>query len=253
MKRFFILGALAIAVAFSSCTDDNTSSATKFSVKMTDAPGAYQSLLLNVKEIQVFTSDGMTTMPVGTEPFDILHFRMGKDTLLASQDIPAGQLQEIRLVLNETGNTVMVDGVEHNLTTPSAQSSGLKLKVNADLSAGSEYTLLLDFDAAKSIVKTGNGKYILKPVIRAIPQAISGSMRGVISPAAASPKIYAITGTDTIGTISDSTGAFYFPGLKAGTYKVDIVPVSPYQVKSLENISVVNGSTKDLGTITIVQ
>jgi hypothetical protein len=90
MKRFFILGALAIAVAFSSCTDDNTSSATKFSVKMTDAPGAYQSLLLSVKEIQVITSDGMTTMPVGTDPFDILHFRMGKDTLLASQDIPAG-------------------------------------------------------------------------------------------------------------------------------------------------------------------
>ena len=193
MKRFFIVGALAIAVAFTSCKDDNSASATKFSVKMTDAPGAYQSLLLNVKEIQVITSDGTTTMPVGTEPFDILHFRMGKDTLLASQDIPAGQLQEIRLVLNETGNTVTINNVIYDLTTPSAQSSGLKLKVNADLSAGSQYTLLLDFDAAKSIVKTGNGKYILKPVIRAIPQAVSGAMRGVISPATASPKIYAIT------------------------------------------------------------
>ncbi len=253
MKRFFIVGALAIAVAFTSCKDDNSASATKFSVKMTDAPGAYQSLLLNVKEIQVITSDGTTTMPVGTEPFDILHFRMGKDTLLASQDIPAGQLQEIRLVLNETGNTVTINNVIYDLTTPSAQSSGLKLKVNADLSAGSQYTLLLDFDAAKSIVKTGNGKYILKPVIRAIPQAVSGAMRGVISPATASPKIYAITGTDTIGTVSDSTGNFYFQGLTAGTYKVNIVPVSPYQAKSIENVSVVNGSTKDLGTITIVQ
>ncbi|MEJ6980404.1 DUF4382 domain-containing protein [Pedobacter sp. P351] len=253
MKRFFIISALLVVVAFTACKDDNSSSVTKFSVKMTDAPGAYQSLMLNVKEIQVLTSEGTSTLPVGTDPFDILHFRMGKDTLLASQDIPAGQLQEIRLVLNETGNTVVIDDVAYNLTTPSAQSSGLKLKVNADLNSGSEYTLLLDFDAAKSIVKTGNGKYILKPVIRVIPQAVSGSLRGIIIPASSSPKIYAITGTDTIGTISDATGNFYFPGLKAGVYKVNIEPVSPYQFKSIENVSVVNGSTNNIGTITLVQ
>lgn len=253
MKRFLIIPVFLIAVAFTACQDDNSSSVTKFSVKMTDAPGAYQSLMLNVKEIQVLTSEGTTTMPVGTEPFDILDFRMGKDTLLASQDIPAGKLQEIRLVLNETGNTVVIDNVAYDLTTPSAQSSGLKLKMDADLSSGSQYTILLDFDAAKSVVKTGNGKYILKPVIRAIPQAVSGAIKGMISPAASNPKIYAITGVDTIGTISDSTGNFYFPGLKAGTYKVNIVPVSPYQAKSVENVSVVNGSTNDLGTITIVQ
>lgn len=253
MKRFLIIPVFLIAVAFTACQDDNSSSVTKFSVKMTDAPGAYQSLMLNVKEIQVLTSEGTTTMPVGTEPFDILDFRMGKDTLLASQDIPAGKLQEIRLVLNETGNTVVIDNVAYDLTTPSAQSSGLKLKMDADLSSGSQYTILLDFDAAKSVVKTGNGKYILKPVIRAIPQAVSGAIKGMISPAASNPKIYAITGVDTIGTISDSTGNFYFPGLKAGTYKVNIVPVSPYQAKSVENVSVVNGSTNNLGTITIVQ
>lgn len=253
MKRFLIIPVFLIAVAFTACQDDNSSSVTKFSVKMTDAPGAYQSLMLNVKEIQVLTSEGTTTMPVGTTPFDILDFRMGKDTLLASQDIPAGKLQEIRLVLNETGNTVVIDNVAYDLTTPSAQSSGLKLKMDADLSSGSQYTILLDFDAAKSVVKTGNGKYILKPVIRAIPQAVSGAIKGMISPAASNPKIYAITGVDTIGTISDSTGNFYFPGLKAGTYKVNIVPVSPYQAKSVENVSVVNGSTNNLGTITIVQ
>lgn len=251
MKQFLLLSALSVAIGLTSCKDNNTSSVTKFSVKMTDAPGAYQSLMLNVKEIQVLTSEGTSTLEVGDKPFDILNFRMGKDTLLASQDIPAGQLQEIRLVLNETGNTVVIDDVTYNLTTPSGQSSGVKLKVNADLTSGIAYTLLLDFDAAKSVVKTGNAKYILKPVIRAIPQAVSGAMKGLISPAASNPKIYAITGTDTIGTISDSTGNFYFPGLKEGTYKVNIEPVSPYQPKSIENVSVVNGSVKDLGTVTI--
>jgi hypothetical protein len=251
MKKIFLLTAMSVAIGLTSCKDNNTPSVTKFSIKMTDAPGAYQSLMLNVKEIQVLTSEGTSTLDVGDNRFDILKFRMGKDTLLASQDIPSGQLQEIRLVLNETGNTVKVDDVTYNLTTPSGQSSGVKLKVNADLTSGVAYTLLLDFDAARSVVKTGNGKYILKPVIRAIPQAVSGAMKGLISPAASNPKIYAITGTDTIGTISDSTGNFYFPGLKAGTYKVNVEPISPYQPKSIENVSVVNGSVKDLGTVTI--
>jgi hypothetical protein len=220
---------------------------------MTDAPGAYQSIMLNVKEIQVITSEGTTTMPVGDEPFDVLDFRMGKDTLLASQDIAAGHLQEVRLILNDTGNAVVIDNVSYNLTTPSAHTSGLKLKMNADLTAGTGYTLLLDFDAAKSIVKTGNGKYILKPVIRAIPQSVSGALKGLISPANSHADVYAITGTDTIGTIADSTGNFYFHGLTQGSYKVDIVPDSPYVSKSIENVLVANGIVKDLGTIVVSQ
>lgn len=251
MKRFLIFTVLAIAVTFTACKTDPSSTATKFSVKMTDAPGAYQSIMLNVKEIQVITSEGTTTMPVGDEPFDILDFRMGRDTLLASEDIAAGQLQEIRLVLNDTGNEVIIDDVRHNLTTPSAQSSGLKLKINADLTAGTEYTLLLDFDAAKSIVKTGSNKYILKPVIRAIPQSVSGALKGLISPASSNADVYAITGMDTIGTIADSTGNFYFRGLKQGSYKVDIVPDSPYVSKSIENVLIANGIVKDLGTIVV--
>jgi hypothetical protein len=44
------------------------------------------------------------------------------------------------------------------------------------------YTVLLDFDANKSIVKQGNGTYSLKPVIRTIEQAISGAVKGKITP-----------------------------------------------------------------------
>jgi hypothetical protein len=156
-------------------------------------------------------------------------------------------------VLNNTGNRVVIGGVSYDLNTPSGQSSGVKLKVQDELTAGIAYTLLLDFDAAKSIVTTGSGKYNLKPVIRAIPAAVSGGMTGMVSPAAASPKVYAIMGTDTVGTVADATGKFYFPGLAAGTYRVDIVPIAPYAVKIIDNVTVVNGAIKDLGTVTITQ
>lgn len=226
---------------------------TKLSVKLTDGPGAYDAIYLSVKEIQVLSSEGQSTLSVGTQPFNVLNFRMGKDTLLASQDIPSGRLQEIRLILNDTGNRIIVNGISYPLTTPSGQSSGVKLKVQENLEAGVAYTLLLDFDAAKSVVQTGNGNYILKPVIRAVPNAVSGAITGIISPADSSPKIYAIAGTDTLGTISDAQGKFWFPGVSAGTYKVEVQPVSPYINKTIENVVVVQGSVKDLGTITILK
>lgn len=253
MKRYLMLPVFIIAVIFTSCKNDNNSTVTRMNVKITDAPGAYDALYLSVKEIQVITSEGQSTLDVGDKRFDILDFRMGKDTLLASEDIPSGRLQEIRLVLNETGNEVVIDGHTFKLTTPSGQSSGIKLKVQDDLIGGIAYTMTLDFDAAKSVVKTGSGMYILKPVIRAIPQAVSGALTGVITPSASNAKVYAITGLDTVGAVADTTGKFWFPGLNEGSYKVNIVPVSPYVAKSIENVMVAKGSVKDLGTITITQ
>jgi hypothetical protein len=41
---------------------------------------------------------------------------------------------------------------------------------------------LLDFDACKSIVRTGNGKYKLKPVIKVIPYVLNG-IEGFVDPA----------------------------------------------------------------------
>lgn len=252
MKKLLIVAFLGLGIGLSACNkNEDGSGMTKVSVKLTDGPGAYDALFLSVKEVQIISSEGQSTLAVNANPFNVLKFRMGKDTLIASQDIPSGQLKEVRLVLNDTGNSVVVNGVSYPLTTPSGQSSGVKLKVNETLEAGVAYTMLLDFDAAKSIVQTGNGKYILKPVIRAIPNAVSGSITGTISPAASSPKIYAIAGTDTLGTISDATGKFWFPGVAAGTYKVEIMPVSPYVPKTINDVVVVTGSTKDLGTITI--
>lgn len=246
---------ILIAIIASGCNKNDTGSTNKtaLTIKLTDAPGAYDAIFLNVKEIQIISTGGNSTIDADGEIFNILDFKMGRDTVIASQDIPSGLLNEVRFVLFEEGNTIVVNGISYPLTTPSGQSSGVKIKVNEELIAGAGYTLLLDFDAAKSIVKTGNGKYILKPVIRAIPAAVSGVIKGKINPASSNPKIYAINGTDTLGTVTDSTGYFWFPGVKEGTYKVEIVPIAPYILKTIEGITVSKGSIKDLGTITLSQ
>lgn len=252
MKKMILFSVTALVLGFTACKKGSTPvSTTPVSVRLTDGPGPYDAVILSIKQVVVITDGGQQTIDVGGGPIDILHFRLGKDTLLAAHDIPAGHLQEVRLVLNTTGNRVIVHGTSYDLTTPSGQTSGVKLKVQDDLTAGIAYTLLLDFDAALSIGTTGNGKYMLKPVIRAISQAVSGALTGGVSPIASYPKVLAINGIDTVGTITDANGKFYFPGLPAATYKVMFIPVSPYVSQTVNNVTVVNGSVKDMGTTLI--
>lgn len=137
-----------------SCKSNNTNQ-TRLDIKITDAIADYEAIVLNIKEINVKTSNGSSVLDVGDKAFDILKFRNGRDTLIASETISSGKLQEVRLVLQNTGNYLIKDGVRYDLTTPSGQSSGVKLKVQEELVDGVGYTLLLDFDAAKSIVSTG--------------------------------------------------------------------------------------------------
>ena len=96
--------------------------------------------------------------------YNLLDFQNGLDTLLATGTVPGDVLMELRFLLGDN-NSVVVDGVQFPLDAPSAQDSGLKIKVDQALNLDIN-TLTLDFDAQQSILQTGAGAYKLKPVIR---------------------------------------------------------------------------------------
>ena len=91
----------------------------------------------------------------------------------------------------------------------SSDLSGLKLNLQANLTEGITYKVLLDFDAGKSIVARGNNTFLLKPVVRAISEATTGAIKGSITPLESNPGIYALNGTDTVATtFPDADGKF---------------------------------------------
>ena len=98
MKRITINLLALVLIVFASCKNNNTNQ-TQLNVKLTDAIGDYEAIVLNIKEINVITSGGTSTLAVGDQEFDVLKFRNGRDTLIASETIPSGRLQEVRLVL----------------------------------------------------------------------------------------------------------------------------------------------------------
>ena len=242
-----------IAVFFmTSCSDDGARNA-RLEVRLTDAPGDYEAVNIDIVGVEVHSSEGggWQSLDVAAGVYNLLDLTNGLDTLLGAIDLPPGELSQIRLVLGDN-NSITVDGQTYDLSTPSGQQSGLKLNVHTNLVAGLTYTMVLDFDAARSIVLTGNGKYILKPVIRVITTATSGGIAGSVSNPASTPAVFAIIAPDTLGsTFADSTGHFMINGLPAGVYTVSFSPAAGYTIADRTGVIVTVGNITDLGVVTV--
>ncbi|HEX7847438.1 MAG TPA: DUF4382 domain-containing protein [Chitinophagaceae bacterium] len=206
-----------------------SSNKARLQVALTDDPGDYDAVYIDVRDVQInVTSDSLSGWQslanVASGRYDLLKLVNDDDTILADAEIPVGRVQQLRLILGPD-NYVVVDGDSIKLQTPSAQQSGLKLNIHQDVSAGIMYKLLLDFDVAKSIHKTGNGKYMLKPVIRTTLGAVGGSLKGWVRPDSVTTAVLLILGPDTVAsTYTDATGGYAVRGLNPGSYNLLFLP-----------------------------
>jgi hypothetical protein len=89
------------------------------------------------------------------------------NTLLDGHELPVGDYSWIRLMVVENESYVIVNGAQESLFVPSGSQSGLKLTQGFGVGeAGADFTI--DFNLEKSLVKTGKGEYMLKPVLKLI-------------------------------------------------------------------------------------
>lgn len=262
MKMFqsaFLCAALSFTLF--SCSEKSTSENAKarLQVKMIDAPANFEAVYVDVLDVQcVYSADSTAewqSLPnVSRANVNLLDLVNGNSLLLADAEIPTGMIYGMRLVLGNN-NYIVVDGVNVPLETPSAQQSGLKLKMEQQVQEGVVYKMILDFDAAKSIVKTGNKKYNLKPVIRMMMEADGGSIAGAVSPDGFQTAVYAVNGTDTISTTySAYDGKYSIRGLEPGSYELHFFPAdAAYQKASKSNVIVTYGSVTTVEPVTLVR
>jgi hypothetical protein len=235
-----------------SCGSDDKNA--KLQVWLTDSPGDYQEVNIDIIGVEVNSKEGESgwkSLNIKAGVYNLLTLTNGLDTLLGDIEIPAGKISQIRLILGSE-NTIKVGDQLLPLSTPSATQSGLKLQVHETLAEGITYKILLDFDVARSIVVTGNDQYKLKPVIRTVPTAVDGAIKGSVDPIEATPAVYVIDGLDTLATsYADNNGQFLLRGLAAGTYKVVIIPRNEFVTVTKEDVSVTLGEVTDIGTIQV--
>lgn len=241
-----------LIMQFSSCNKDKNSEKAQLSVRMTDAPANYDAVMVDVQGVEITGNGGGAVMLNTTaKVYNLLELSNGVNALIATGDLDAGAVSQIRLILG-TNNTVKAGGVVYPLGTPSALQSGLKLQINKTFEAGVSYEILLDFDANQSIVLQGNGEYQLKPVIRTIEAAISGSIKGSITPIGAIATVTATSAGIAYSSVTNANGNFLIAGLPLGIYDITITPNLPLLPITITGKAVALGASTDLG-ITILR
>src|SRR5450830_131668 len=208
-------------------------------VSLTDAPACgFDAVNVTVAKVRVNqsstasdTDGGWTDITLNpARKINLLNLTNGALDALGQTPLAAGHYSQLRLVLDSntvdplSNSVVPTGGAETTLTTPSAVQSGIKLVNEFDVAAGQRVDLVLDFDACKSVVTTGSGKYLLKPVVKVIPTAINGISGFVATSLLGSHVVVSAqqNGNVISSTVPSATGEFFLARLAPGSYDVVI-------------------------------
>lgn len=163
-KILFFAGICSLAVLAYSCSKDKNT--VPIRILLTDNPTNYDEVNIHIVGMQVKVSNE-TWIDITTKDttLNLLDYQNGVTELIAQDSIPDGILKEVRFILGDDNN-IVVGGVTHPLVTPSAASSGLKIKIDKNLEETMN-TFVLDFDAAQSVKEEPDG-YKLYPVIKVV-------------------------------------------------------------------------------------
>jgi hypothetical protein len=244
-------GAVLAAASLAACGGGGDSSTTpttttptatfgSLSVALTDAPACgFDAVNVTVTKVRVNKSatagdTDSSWVDLALSParkINLLSLTNGVLDTLGQASLDPGHYGQIRLVLDAnasgTANTVIPTGgtKEVALDTPSAVQSGLKLNGEFDITAGAQTSLVIDFNACKSVVKKGNAGYALKPVLTLVPAAQNG-ISGVIAASALTQHVMVSAeqnGQVIASTTPDQqTGVFLVSHLAAGNYDLVI-------------------------------
>jgi hypothetical protein len=243
------IGVFLLSFLLNSCDKKSTSEPTSYTIRMTDYPGPYEEVNIDLQSIEVIGNGGVVVL-LNTNPgiYNLLELSNGLDTIIANGSTNLTSVKQIRLILGPN-NTIKVNGMVYPLSTPSAEQSGLKVQVHHKLQPGLPYNVLIDFDANQSIVEQGNGQYLLKPVLRIIDTTINGSIHGKVLPLGTLAIVTANAGALSYSSAVNKKGDFIIKGLPAGLYTVIVTPTLPLLADTVSNVKVNLGQSTDIGII----
>jgi len=236
MKKHLLLIPALVVALFIGCdneNDDETGTG-QIAIQAFDAPfqGDVEHIYLNVIEVSVHSSvsddeaDTSAQWIILSEvdtTIDFLELVNGQMATLLHTDLEAGHYSQFRLLLGDSSN-IVVDGVSYELKVPSGSQSGVKLTHGFDINADEIVEFYLDFDAERSINKhPTQDSYSLQPTFRIFKSVLSGTIAGIAFDTTGSGiedvSVYAVSGADTITTLTNETGGYMFI-LLDGTYNI---------------------------------
>jgi uncharacterized protein DUF4382/carboxypeptidase family protein len=281
------LAALTAAGCGSSGSGSSAGSG-QFTVLMSDAPpnlGNVTEVNVTISKVEVHPSTSGTsaspqqpgtgtgtadqpeagawkTVFQGTKTFNLLTLANVKDVTtlphLVDGGLTAGHYDQLRLIVDSA--TIKVDGQTSPLTIPSGGNTGLKTQP-FDVASQQDTVLVLDFDVSQSVIKTGNGQYMLHPVIRLAPVTLTASLAGKVVDATGAPMGAQVTLKDAAGNVVGSSittvsspaaatdGQFAIHGIPSGTYTLEVAAQG--YTTATQPVTLTAPNMTDAGSVTL--
>lgn len=187
--RLFLVVIAACTLGVAACSGNSPSGPSgpsgSFKLMLTDSPFSdAKAVLVTFSEVTAHrdSEEDFTTVPFAegamSRTCDLKKLESAQDVLGVGA-LPAGRYTQVRLVISSAsiyfdnaaaGNACdtaipVPDGDSASLTIPSGE---VKLNRPFEVAEGGSTTMLLDFDGDRSIRETGNGRFMMSPVIAVV-------------------------------------------------------------------------------------
>jgi len=279
MAAIAIVSVVSLAACNKSASIENPVGSQSVSLYLTDAPGVFDNVLIDIKSVWLLVDTSKNTrkkdtcdwdrigrsrdekndsslvwqnLGVKAGVYDILKLRNGVDTLLATATVPKGAIRLIKIELGTT-HTLIKDSVTYPLNLPLNEKNYILVKLKGhewDEYLPNRSRLWLDFDVSRSIIEK-NGQFYLKPVIKFFTVKETASVSGKVTPKEAQAVITVFNSKDTAYALPNHEGYFKVRGLADGTYSVFVNASNGYFDTTINNVLVSKTKEAQLGVITL--
>ena len=269
MKKFRLslipLFAAALAMSITACKKEDIqpkpngtmspSENNTFKVRMTDAPGDYASLDVEILKVEAYLQDsGWITLNNDAQVVSVLDLTNGAETTIAYEgSASAGIYTQLRLTFGNQTNLMLFGSNGSGLLQANlnwASSSQVVIEIDEEVSSTSQADVLLDFQVAESIFEQSQ-QYIIDPVITEIEDESTG-LQGEVQ-GAANAMIVLTDGQNEFSTFIDAQGNFLLRGVTEGTYDMIVSEMdggdNVQDQIELSGILITQGEISQTGTI----
>lgn len=170
MKLSSILLTCLLAVAVVSCSKRNADS--EVMVKMVDAPAVFTQVNVEITKVEVYhepksrkEQKGWKTLDTEAGTYNLLEYQNGNQaSITSSTSLKTGKITGMRVTLG-SNNTVETNGLLFDMMLAANASAQVEVPMEVELEAEAETEIIIDFDAAQSVLGDVQSGFTLDPDI----------------------------------------------------------------------------------------
>lgn len=257
MQKYTLLLICALILGLTSCDNEDYKGEPKFILYIQDSPAQeFKGLFVSFSKVELFDGEKWIEVKRNGATFDVMSYSGSDMFKLVDVVIPKGHYTQFRLTFAESQTRLMVDGKSYNMEFNLADQVQL-FSHSFDAVEDAQTSLIVDIDAAQSVVQLAEDSYLFLPKMSLIDLQTFGVARGtVVDSKNAVIKSYILIkavredGYTKMGYTSPATGQLFIR-LPKGKYKISLTAPASLSLETVELVDVIVESrgVAELGAI----